>query len=64
MLWKMTNSLPSRADYVGMLGRTRPTTAKGLEETRRSGNVAALLLYQVQLTDWDRLIERLRDNVP
>jgi hypothetical protein len=31
-------------------------------EARRSGNVGALLLYQAQLVDWDRLMVRPRHS--
>ena len=63
MLWDMArHHLPSREDYLEMLGRIRATTADALEEAKQTGNATALLLYQKQLADWDRLIERLRDE--
>jgi len=40
----------------------RATTVEALEAARQAGNVTALLLYPRQLADWDRIIERLRDN--
>ena len=43
-------------ENVEMLGRVRANRAEGLEEARRSRNLTALLLYQIQLADWDRLI--------
>ena len=45
-----------------MLGRIRATTAEALAEAKRTGNVSVVLLYQMQLADWDRLIARLRDE--
>jgi hypothetical protein len=45
----MTSDLPIRENYVEMLGGMRATTAKALEEARRTGNFVALLLYQMQL---------------
>jgi hypothetical protein len=63
MLWDMArHHLPSREDYVEMLGRIRATTAEALAEAKRTGNVSVVLLYQMQLADWDRLIARLRDE--
>jgi hypothetical protein len=62
MLWQVTRNLPTRKDYVEMLGRARATTAKALEEAKRTGNSTTVLLYQVQLVDWDRLIEQLREG--
>ena len=47
-----------------MLGRARAATADALEEAKQSGNARAMLLYQLQLAKWDRLIERLRDEYP
>ena len=64
MLWQVTNYLPTREDYVEMLGRARAATAEALNEASEAGNLALLLRYQVQLADWDRLIMRLRDNNP
>jgi len=54
--------LPSREDYIEMLGRARTPTAKALEEAKRTGNVTLLGLYHLALADWDRLIARLRDD--
>jgi len=62
MLWQVTNYLPTREDYVEMLGRARAATAEALEEAKRTGNTTALLLYKVQLAQWDRLIARLQDD--
>lgn len=64
MLWPVSNHLPTRKDYVEMLGRARATTAEAVEEAKQAGNFTVLLLYQLQLADWDRLIERLRDGLP
>jgi hypothetical protein len=46
-----------------MLGRARAATAEALEEAKRTGNVTLSLLYQIQLADWDRLINRLQDGL-
>jgi hypothetical protein len=64
MLWQMTSYLPTREDYVEMLGRARAATAEALNEASEAGNLALSLRYQVQLADWDRLITRLRDSNP
>jgi hypothetical protein len=60
----MAHHLPARDDYVEMIGRARAATADALEQAKRSGNDTVALLYQKQLTDWDRLIARLRENTP
>jgi len=57
-----TRRLPSRTDYVKMISQERATTADALEAARQVGNVTAVLLYQMQLANWDRIIERLRDK--
>jgi len=46
-----------------MLGRARATTAHAVDEAKRAGNVVLLLQYQMQLADWDRLIERVQNNL-
>jgi len=63
MRGQRTHHLPAREDYVEMLGRARAATAEALEEAKRTGNVTLLLLYQMQLADWDRLINRLQDGL-
>jgi len=63
VLWQLSHHLPSIEDYVEMLGRMRATTADALEEAKQTGNATTMLLYQKQLADWDRLIERLRNGV-
>ena len=60
----MAHHLPTRDDYVEMLHRIRATTAEDLEEANRTGNVTMLLLYQLQLAKWDRLIARVRADDP
>jgi hypothetical protein len=47
-----------------MLGRERATTADAIEAARQTGNITALLLFQRQLADWDRIIARLREDAP
>jgi hypothetical protein len=59
----VTNHLPTKEDYVEMLGRARATTAHAVDEAKRAGNVVLLLQYQMQLADWDRLIERVQNNL-
>jgi hypothetical protein len=63
MRGQRTYDLPTRKDYAEMLDRVRATTADALEEANRKENITLQLLYQMQLVDWDRLIERLRDNL-
>jgi len=59
---RVTHHLPSREDYIEMLGRARATTAKALEEAKGTGNVTLLGLYHRELAGWDRLIAQLRDD--
>jgi hypothetical protein len=62
MLWQVTNHLPTRADYIEMLGKARAATAHAIDEAKKAGNPVLLLQYELQLADWDKLIGRLRDN--
>ena len=60
----MNDRLPTRGDYVEMLIRARTATVQALKEAQRAGNDAVARRCQTQLPDWNRLIERLRDNGP
>lgn len=63
MLWEVTNHLPTRGDFLAMLKTARANTATALAEARRSGNHVLLLQYELQLADWDRLIERAQTSL-
>jgi hypothetical protein len=54
--------LPTREDYVEMLGRAHANAAKALAQAKQSGNRVLLLRYQLELAGWERLIERIQDN--
>jgi hypothetical protein len=56
----MVPYLPTRADYVEMLGRAREAVADALEEATRTRHATVVLLFQTELADWDRLIARLQ----
>ena len=45
-----------------MLEKARRNTADALVQAKRTGNLVLLLNYQLQLADWDRLIERMLDG--
>jgi hypothetical protein len=60
MRWEVTDQLPSRDDFLEMLGKARRNTADAIVHAKRTGNLVLLLNYQLQLADWDRLIERMR----
>ena len=60
MRWEVTDQLPSRGDFLEMLVKARRNTADALVQAKRTGNLLLLLNYQLQLADWDRLIERMR----
>lgn len=56
--------LPTREEWVEMLGKARANTAEAVGKAKQAGNLALLLQYQVQLAGWDRLIDRIRDTNP